>query len=533
MPSPIFLVASGDLRLSANRVCWPAQQAAEAAVTAAIRRSGHDVQRAHPFDSSKGHGFIDSQRYGMKVFRDIPRDAPLIVVEAVWQYSHHVLAGLFTHQGPILTLANWSGQWPGLVGMLNLNGSLTKAGVQYSTLWSAEFTDEFFLDGLRRWLSGEAVVHDSSHVHPLNGLKLPAAAEAAGRSIALEIKSNKAIMGVFDEGCMGMYNAIIPDELLHPTGVFKERLSQSALYAAMRAVPDEEAHEVRAWLDAKGMRFRTGSDGSTELTDAQIIDQCRMYIAALRIADEFGCDTIGIQYQQGLKDLAPASDLVEGLLNNVDRPPVCAAGDNRVLYEGNALPHFNEVDECSGLDGLITNRLWRKLGFNPETTLHDVRYGESFNDQFVWVFEISGAAPPEHFIGGYRGTVSERQPPMYFPSGGGTVKGVSKPGEIVWSRIFVEDGRLKADLGRAGVIELPQEETERRWQMTTPQWPIMHAVTYGVSRDGMMGRHKANHIQVAYAPDDAGANLALAAKAAAFRDLGIEVAICGDRNGLT
>ena len=27
----------------------------------------------------------------------------------------------------------------------------------------------------------------------------------------------------------------------------------------------------------------------------------------------------------------------------------------------------------------------------------------------------------------------------------------------------------------------------------------MHAVTYGVSRDQMMARHKANHIQVAYA----------------------------------
>ncbi len=42
-------------------------------------------------------------------------------------------------------------------------------------------------------------------------------------------------MGIFDEGCMGMYNAIIPDELLHPTGVFKERLSQSALYSEMHA----------------------------------------------------------------------------------------------------------------------------------------------------------------------------------------------------------------------------------------------------------------------------------------------------------
>ena len=50
-------------------------------------------------------------------------------------------------------------------------------------------------------------------------------------------------MGVFDEGCMGMHNAIIPDELLNPTGIFKERLSQSALYAAMLQVSDHEARK--------------------------------------------------------------------------------------------------------------------------------------------------------------------------------------------------------------------------------------------------------------------------------------------------
>lgn len=532
MSSPVYLVANGDLRLSANRMCWPAQQAVEEAVIAAVGSLGREVRRAHEFDTAKGHGFIDSQKRGMQVFRDIPPDAPLLVVEAVWQYSHHLLHGLYTHRGPILTVANWSGQWPGLVGMLNLNGSLTKAGVPYSTLWSRDFSDSFFLDGLRNWLAGKPVVHSNSHVHPLSGLRLPEEAAGIGREIARELRSRKAIMGVFDEGCMGMYNAIIPDELFHPIGVFKERLSQSALYAAMRNIPAHEAAEVRSWLDGKGMQFRTGTNDAADLTDAQILDQCRMYIAALRIADEFGCDTIGIQYQQGLKDLAPASDLVEGLLNNVDRPPVKAADNGRVLFEGNALPHFNEVDECAGLDALLTNRLWRKLGFDPETTLHDVRYGEDYNGQFVWVFEISGAAPPQHFIDGYRGAVSERQPPMYFPSGGGTLKGISKPGELVWSRIFVEDNRLKADMGRAAVLEVPREETERRWQMTTPQWPIMHAVTYGIGRDEMMGRHKANHIQVAYAPDQDSANVALASKAAAFAELGIEVAICGSGHGL-
>ncbi len=527
MSESIFIFASGDLRLSANQKCWPAQEHVEQAVIAAVQREGRQVVRAHPYNPALQHGFIDSQRHGMEAFRNIPPEAPLLVVEAVWQYSHHVLHGLYSHRGPILTVANWSGEWPGLVGMLNLNGSLTKAGVPYSTLWSTDFTDEFFLRGLRQWLAEGHVTHDTSHVHSLDEFKLPEEATRIAADLAGRLKRDKAILGVFDEGCMGMYNAIIPDELLHPTGVFKERLSQSALYAAMLQVGDDEAAGVRRWLDAKGMQFHTGRNPETDLTDEQILAQCKMYIAALRLADEFGCDAIGIQYQQGLKDLTPASDLAEGLLNNVDRPPVRAANNGRVLFEGAALPHFNEVDECAGLDALVTNRIWRKLGFDPETTLHDVRYGENYQGQFVWVFLISGAAPPQHFVGGYRGTVSERQPPMYFRLGGGTLKGISKPGEIVWSRVFVDNGALKADLGRAGVVDLPREETERRWRITTPQWPIMSAVTYGVSRDQFMARHKANHIQVAYAPDTDGANRALFAKAAAFRELGLEVSICG------
>ena len=532
MSGLIYLVASGDLRLSANQMCWAAQQNAENALMEAIRREGRQIERGHPFDSAKRHGFIDSQKHGLEVFRRIPEDAPLVVCEAVWQYSHHVLPGLIGHQGPILTVANWSGEWPGLVGMLNLNGCLTKAGVPYSTLWSEDFRDEAFLAGLRQWLRGEPVRHDTTHARPLASFRLPSELEAAGVELARELRRDRAIMGIFDEGCMGMYNAIVPDEMLMPLGVFKERLSQSSLYAAMCAVSDEEARAVRAWLDRKGMKFKVGPNPETDLTDGQILGQCKMYIAALRIADDFGCDVIGIQYQQGLKDLAPASDLAEGLLNNTDRPPVKAAANGRVLYAGRPLPHFNEVDECAGLDALATNRVWTKLGYDPETTLHDVRFGEAYGGDFVWVFEISGSVPPNHLEGGYAGAVSERQPPMYFRLGGGSIKGVSKPGEIVWSRIYVEAGGLCADIGRAKAIALPPEETERRWRITTPQWPVMHAVLYGVSRDQMMAKHKANHIQVAYAPDAAGANRALAAKAAMFREMGIGVNVCGTEHGL-
>jgi hypothetical protein len=210
------------------------------------------------------------------------------------------------------------------------------------------------------------------------------------------------------------------------------------------------------------------------------------------------------------------------------------------LYAGDALPHFNEVDECAGLDGLVTYRLWRHLGFAPENTLHDLRWGRHYRgpspgqngggeiDDFVWVFEISGAVPPAHFADGYRSATSERQPPMYFPLGGGSVKGVSKPGHVVWSRVFVKKGKLKYDIGLAEAISLPEEETEERWRLTTRQWPIMHAVLKGVTRDQMMARHQSNHVQVVYAPDAEGARRGLFAKAAAMDELGLDVYVCGE-----
>ena len=529
----VLLAASGDLRLSANQTCWAKQKEMEDLLAKAVAEAGYELVRAHPYKEDEKHGFIGSQKEGMCVFAGIDPEAKLIVAEAVWQYSHHVLAGLLSHKGPILTVANWSGTWPGLVGMLNLNGSLTKAGKKYSTLWSEDFTDEFFVDGLRRWLHKGEVKHPTKHVTPLKKIKIPSAERNLGKALAEQLARQKAIMGIFDEGCMGMYNAIIQDELLNPMGVYKERLSQSALYYETTQVGDDEARAVRRWMEDRGMKFVTGPNEETDLTDEQILTQCKMYIAAVRIADDFGCNMIGIQYQQGLKDLLPASDLVEGTLNNADRPPVRSRDGSRVLFDGQPVPHFNEVDECAGLDGLMTYRVHKAMGQPVENTLHDVRWGDwdrsGTVSDYVWVFLISGSVPPAHLIGGWSGASSERQPGMYFRLGGGSLKGISKPGEIVWSRIFVDDGRLKMDLGRAGVVELPREETERRWQLTTPQWPIMHAVTYGVSRDQFMARHKANHIQVAYANSAKEADAALLAKAAMADAMGIDVFLCGTR----
>ena len=522
----VYLAASGDARGPANRLCWPTQQAMEAELVATLQGLGVEVERLHAFDEEAGHGFLDSQKRCLETFAGIDRKVPIVVAESVWQYSHHILAGLIGHGAPILTAANWSGQWPGLVGMLNLNGCLIKAGTAFSTIAAESFADEGVRGQLRTWLETGKLERDHSHCLPYaaGGSE----AEATGKRLAEQFRSSRAIMGVFDEGCMGMYNAIIPDELLFPVGVFKERLSQSALLFAMGEVPDAEAEAVFRWLDERGFQF----DFDHGLTRASVIEQCKMYVAAARLADEFGCAAIGIQYQLGLKDMCAASDLVEGLLNNSERPPVARA-DGSIIADGEPIPHFNEVDECAGLDALLINRVHKALGQPLETTLHDLRWADidrsGTTEDYVWVLEISGAAPPAHHIGGIAGSRGNRQPEMYFPKGGAGCSGVAKPGPIVWSRIYVaaNDG-LQMDIGLGHVAELPEEETRRRLEATTKEWPIMHGVFHGVTRDQMMGRHASNHVQVVYAHDAESAREALLARSAMAAELGIAVTHCGE-----
>ena len=75
MGEPVVLIASGDLRASANLKCWPAQQKMEHEVMAAVRAEGAEIRRGHE------DGFIASQKQGMEVFRAIHPEAPLIVAD--------------------------------------------------------------------------------------------------------------------------------------------------------------------------------------------------------------------------------------------------------------------------------------------------------------------------------------------------------------------------------------------------------------------------------------------------------------------
>src|SRR6267154_5302172 len=73
----VLLVANGDLRQSANQVCWPAQVAMEKKLAAAVAAQGCRLQRAHPYKPAVKNGFIASQKEGLEVFAQLDPAAPL------------------------------------------------------------------------------------------------------------------------------------------------------------------------------------------------------------------------------------------------------------------------------------------------------------------------------------------------------------------------------------------------------------------------------------------------------------------------
>ena len=44
----LLLIASGDLRLSANQNCWSEQEAMEAELCKLVESMGYTIERAHP-----------------------------------------------------------------------------------------------------------------------------------------------------------------------------------------------------------------------------------------------------------------------------------------------------------------------------------------------------------------------------------------------------------------------------------------------------------------------------------------------------
>ena len=479
-----YLISSGDLRESANTAGWSTQVALEEALATAFEAVGYSIVRANDVDPETGHGFISNQRMGMDVFADIPADAPVIVAEAVWQYSHHVLAGL-THAPRARSSPPPTGRGPvarpgGTAQPQRLpdqggHGVLAPSGARTSPTSGPR-------KALAQWVDDRR--HRARHLARARPARPRAATRrgaSSGRRSPHELRQRQGHHGRLRRGLHGHVQRHHRRRAAQPHGYLQGApVSQSAPCSPNATVsPTTKPRPCSPGSTSRGMTFQTRRRRRDRAhRRARCISQCKMYIAALRIADDFGGD-------------AGSASSTSRASRTWCRPPTwpracsttssvrrCRRRDGDASSEpGQPLPHFNEVDEGVGVDALITNRVWTAMGLDPATTPARRALGRDLRRRLrLGLRDLRLRARRRICEAATRASTSERQSPMYFRLGGGTIKGVSQArAEIVWSRLPRWTAELHVDIGRASVVELPDEETERRWQSTNPQWPIMHA----------------------------------------------------------
>jgi len=420
-----------------------------------------------------------------------PIDDPLVGICVHWFYGPHTLEGVVGRSNPLLLASNFSGRWPGLVGLLNTAACLESVGRPVSRLWSdaKEWSkDRRFMERLDEWCTTGAIRWPEDEIH----LSAPVAPEARARAreVLAGLRARRPLILMLGDTSMGMVNGCFGARTLARLGFSEHKVDQAWIPLRAAAVARRRVDAAFDFVRRHGVEFHWGGKEAEDFTPDATREQLAMYLAVLDLVDEFGADCVGWQYQLGLWPVMAPSDFCEGLLNSQCRPE----GDGHVIITA------TEADQGNVLPMELMKRLLASKGLHPAVMFHDVRWGARHAGRFLWVLLNSGSCGAyafNHDPGTLAGVHSYRQPRGYFPRPGGTFAGESLPGRVTWARAWLKGDEPWMDVGRGEVVKLPAKVRDAWWNGTTRQWPFM-ACDLGCSMETVMAHYQSNHVAVAY-----------------------------------
>lgn len=481
MADTIRIFWPGDYRPVPNALAATEIEAATQQMERALSALGHKHQRVGDILTKPGEAIATLG----------PIDEPLIGIYAHWVYGPHTVDGVAGKDAPLLLASNFSGKWPGLVGLLNTAACLEMVDRSASRIWTAEqdwTRDELFMERLDSWARSGAISYDAAALSSPSSVD-PEAAKRA-RRVADDMRARRPLALMLGDTSMGMTNGYFGPRLLNKIGFSEHKVDQAWIIERGKEISASRIEDAFAFVNDRGVTFHYGAPDADDFGADATREQLRDYLAVLDLVDEFDADCIGWQYQLGLIGSRPPSDFAEGLLNSVCRPET----------NGDTIADATEADQGNLVPMEMMKRLLKSKGLHQAVFFHDIRWGEEVDGRFVWLLLNSGSSgayafnqDPETLAGVH----SFRQPSAYFPIPGGTFAGESLPGEITWARSYLAEGELWMDIGRGEVIALPPETRDRWWNGTTREWPFM-AADLGMSRDTLMAHYLSNHIAVAY-----------------------------------
>jgi L-fucose isomerase-like protein len=484
MNKKVALFWPGDARAKPNELALPSITEATVQLERALKKLGRETYRVPGF-LGKPHEAIE--KLG-------PIDDPLIGVCVHWFYGPHTTDGVVGKDNPLLLASNFSGRWPGLVGLLNTGACLESVGRPFSRAWtgSEDFTsDKLFMDRLDEWCTTGRIAYaedEVAHHAPVS----PAAA-AIATQVAAQIRARRALILMLGDTSMGMINGYFGPRLLWRHGFAEHKVDQAWIIDRGKRIDSKRIDAAFAFVKEKGLTFHWKEPGVEDFDENATREQLRDYLVVLDLVHEFKADCLGWQYQLGLIPLRPPSDLAEGLMNSVCRPE----------SNGDTVACATEADQGNVIPMELMKRVLKEKGLHQAVMFHDVRWGAPHPmapERFIWVLLNSGscgAYAMNHDPGSLRGVHSYRQPSLYFPTPGGTFAGESLPGPMTWARAYIKDGELWMDVGRGEVVKLPAATRDAWWEGTTRQWPFM-AADMKMSQTTLMAHYLSNHVAVAY-----------------------------------
>jgi L-fucose isomerase-like protein len=481
MTRKIALFWPGDQREKPNELALPNVEEATTGLERALKKLGRVPYRVPGF-LSKPHEAIE--KLG-------PIDDPLLGVCVHWFYGPHTTDGVVGKENPLLLASNFSGRWPGLVGLLNTGACLESVGRTFSRIWSDASdltTDDLFMTRLEEWCETGRVSYAETDV----AYHAPVEAEAAAlaKRVAEGFRQRRALLLMLGDTSMGMINGYFGPRLLNRHCFSEHKVDQAWIIDRGRRIAQKRIDDAFAFVNDRGVTFHWKDVGAEDFDDSSTREQLRDYLAVLDMISEFKADCMGFQYQLGLIPLRPPSDFAEGLFNSTCRPE----------SNGDTIACATEADQGNAVPMEMMKRLLKAKGLHQAVMFHDVRWGAEHDGRFLWVLLNSGSCGAyafNHDPSTLRGVHSYRQPSLYFPTPGGTFAGESLPGKMTWARAYIKGGVLWMDIGKGEVVKLPPATRDAWWEGTTRQWPFM-AADMGIARDTLMAHYLSNHVAVAY-----------------------------------
>jgi len=481
MKQRIALFWPGDAREKPNELALPNAEETTRQLEKALAKLGRTSYRVPGF-LSKPHEAIEK----LGPVRD-----PMIGVCVHWFYGPHTTEGVIGKDNPLLLASNFSGQWPGLVGLLNTGACLEMLGRKHSRIWTDApdwTTDDTFMTRLEEWCTTGAIAYgeqDLAYHAPIS----PVASELA-QQVAEDLRARRALILMLGDTSMGMINGYFGPRMLHKHGFAEHKVDQAWIIDRGRRISESRIDAALAFVKEKGVTFHWGEKDALDFNEQATREQLRDYLVVKDLVEEFKADCLGWQYQLGLIPLRPPSDFAEGLFNSTCRPE----------SNGDTIACATEADQGNVVPMELMKRLLKKKGLHQAVMFHDVRWGAEHDGRFLWVLLNSGSCGAyafNHDPDTLKGAHTYRQPSLYFPTPGGTFAGESLPGKMTWARAYIKQDVLWMDIGHGDVVRLPPHTRDAWWEGTTRQWPFM-AADMGIGRDTLMAHYLSNHVAVAY-----------------------------------